>query len=146
MYTRDSLMFQPEDSPLPLWQQLPSFRSIQRKYWQFQPSSSDSPAYSLDSNETLHLLQIPPLKKAVSMNFTQYLTIILQALLVRSTQFAFTVGAKHFAATITDVGTPGNSGSFMDILQIALKIMAGQAGTFQFGVITVTIQELVPVA
>jgi hypothetical protein len=78
------------------------------------------------------------------VTFAQLLPIVLQALMLRSVAFAFTIGTSHFAATISDTGTPGNSGSFLAILGVIGQIMAGQPGTFHSGVFTLVIQELAP--
>lgn len=74
--------------------------------------------------------------------WTQILSLVLQALVTRGTAFAVTIGGKHLAVTITETSSPGNSGSFIAILQIIGQILSGQTGTFQFGVFSVTVQVL----
>jgi hypothetical protein len=77
------------------------------------------------------------------VNFTQIFALVLQAFFTRSAEFAVTVGSKHLGVTIVENATPGNSGSFTNILGIVGTIFAGQPGTFTIGVFSVTISLLV---
>lgn len=76
-------------------------------------------------------------------NFIQILTLVLQALTARSTAFAVTIGAQHYAVTIVQNASPGHM-AWLAAFQIVATVLAGAPGSFTIGVFTVTIQVLQP--
>lgn len=75
------------------------------------------------------------------MNFSQILALAIQAYFTRSTQFAITLGTRHFGVTISQGTTPGHM-DFATLMAVVATIMAGQPGTFTVGVFTIVITPL----
>lgn len=76
------------------------------------------------------------------MNAAQIAATVLQVLLLRSVSFAATVGKQHLLVSISEGSSVNAFSGLLSLLQVVGSVLAGQPGSFTFGVFSVSIQDL----
>jgi hypothetical protein len=80
------------------------------------------------------------------MTTTQILAAVLQVLLLRSVSFAVTVRGQHLLVSVSETSSVNPFSGLLSLFQAVSAVLAGQPGSFTFGVFSVSIQPLtVPV-